>query len=58
MEHTLSVEEMCAVVEAYIYERKKVRIKIVLNNLMSIRKHIIMLNEAYSYVIAYNNKQR
>lgn len=58
MEHTPSVEEMCAVVEAYIYERKKRKVRIVLNNLMSMRKHIIMLNEAYSYVIAYNNKEK
>lgn len=56
MGHTPSVEEMCAVVEAYIYERKGKKVRILLNNLMSVRKHIIMLNEAYSYVIAYNNK--
>ena len=58
MEHTPSVEEMCAVVEAYIYERKGKKLRILLNNLMSMRKHIIMLNEAYSYVIAYNNKEK
>ena len=55
MEHTPSVEEMIAVVQAYIYERKNVRVRIVFNNPMSMRKHIIMLNEAYSYVMAYRN---
>ena len=55
MEHTPSVEEMCAVVQEYIYERKRVRVRIVFNNPMSMRKHIIMLNEAYSYVLAYRN---
>ena len=55
MEHTPSVEEMVAVVQAYIYERKRVRVRIVFNNPMSMRKHIIMLNEAYSYVMAYRN---
>lgn len=55
MEHTPSVEEMIAVVQEYIYERKRVRVRIVFNNPMSMRKHIIMLNEAYSYVMAYRN---
>ena len=55
MEHTPSVEEMCAIVQEYIHERKRVRVRIVFNNPMSMRKHIIMLNEAYSYVMAYRN---
>lgn len=55
MEHTPSVEEMVAVVQEYIYERKRVRIRIVFDNPMSMRKHIIMLNEAYSYILAYRN---
>ena len=55
MEHTPSVEEMIAIVQAYIYERKNVRVRIVFDNPMSMRKHIIMLNEAYSYVMAYRN---
>jgi glutathione synthase/RimK-type ligase-like ATP-grasp enzyme len=58
MEHTPSVEEMVAIVQEYIYERKRVRVRIVFDNPMSMRKHIIMLNEAYSYVIAYNNKEK
>ena len=55
MEHTPSVEEMVAIVQAYIYERKRVRVRIVFDSPMSMRKHIIMLNEAYSYVLAYRN---
>lgn len=55
MEHTPSVEEMVAVVQAYIYERTGKNVRIVFNNPMSMRKHIIMLNEAYSYVMAYRN---
>lgn len=55
MEHTPSVEEMIAVVQAYIYERTGKNVRIVFNNPMSMRKHIIMLNEAYSYVMAYRN---
>jgi hypothetical protein len=55
MEHTPSVEEMVAIVQEYIYERKRVRVRIVFDNPMSMRKHIIMLNEAYSYVLAYRN---
>ena len=58
MEHTPSVEEMVAVVQAYIYERKRIRVRIVFNNPMSMRKHLIMLNEAYSYVMAYNNANK
>ena len=55
MEHTPSVEEMIAVVQAYIYERTGKNVRIVFNNPMSMRKHIIMINEAYSYVMAYRN---
>ena len=58
MGHTPSVEEMIAVVQAYIKERKGKSVRIVLNNPMSMRKHIIMLNEAYSYVMAYNNAKK
>jgi hypothetical protein len=55
MEHTPSVEEMCAIVQEYIYERKRVNVRIVFNDPMSMRKHIIMLNEAYNVAIAYRN---
>ena len=55
MEATQSVDEMIAVVQAYIKERTGKSIRIVLNNPMSIRKHIIMLNEAYNYIQSQNN---
>ena len=54
MGHTPSVEEMIAVVQAYIKERKGKSVRIVLNNPMSMRKHIVMLNEAYNIAIANN----
>lgn len=56
MEHTPSVEVMIAVVQEYLYKRTGKNIRIVLNNPMSIRKHIIMLNEAYNFVIEQNYK--
>lgn len=55
MEHTPSVEEMIAVVQEYIKERKGVNVRIVFDDMFSIRKHMIMLNEAYNYVINYRN---
>ena len=58
MEHTPSVEEMIAVVQAYILERKGRKVRIIFDNPMSMHKHIVMLNEAYSYVITYNNKEK
>lgn len=58
MEHTPSVEEMISVVQAYIFERKGRKVRIIFDNPMSIHKHIVMLNEAYSYVITYNNKEK
>lgn len=58
MEHTPSVDEMISVVESYIYERKRIKARIVFDNPMSMRKHVMMLNEAYSIAIAYNNKHK
>jgi len=58
MEHTPSVEEMIAVVQAYIKERKGRNVRIVLNNPMSIRKHMVMLNEAYNIAIANNENTK
>ncbi len=58
MEHTPSVEEMISVVQAYILERKGRKVRIIFDNPMSMHKHIVMLNEAYSYVITYNNKEK
>ena len=57
MDNTPSVEEMTAVVQAYIREKKGVNVKIVFDDMFSIRKHTIMLNEAYNYVMA-NNKPK
>lgn len=58
MGHTPSVEEMIAVVQAYIKERKGKSVRIVLNNPMSMRKHIVMLNEAYNIAIANNENTK
>ena len=55
MEHTPSVEEMIAVVQEYIYLKKGKTVRIVFNNPMNLRKHVIMLNEAYSVAIADRN---
>ena len=57
MDNTPSVEEMTAVVQAYIREKKGVNVRIVFDDMFSIRKHTIMLNEAYNYVMA-NNKPK
>jgi hypothetical protein len=56
MEHTPSVEEMIAVVQEYIKERTGKNVRIVFDDMFSIRKHMIMLNEAYNYVMNYRNK--
>ena len=58
MEHTPSVEEMIAVVQAYIKERKGRSVKIVFDNPMSIRKHMVMLNEAYNIAMANNENTK
>lgn len=58
MGHTPSVKEMIAVVEDYIYAKKRKKVKIVFDNPMNMHKHIIMLNEAYNVAIAYNNKEK
>lgn len=55
MEHMPSVEEMIAIVQEHIYERTGKKVRIVFNDPMSMRKHIIMLNEAYNVAIAYRN---
>ena len=55
MEHTPSVEEMIAIVQEYIKERTGKNVRIVFDDMFSIRKHMIMLNEAYNYVMNYRN---
>lgn len=52
-----SIEEMSAVVEAYIYEQTRRKVKIIFNNPMSMRMHFKKLCEAYSIVLAYNNSK-
>jgi len=50
----VSIEEMSAVVEAYIYEKTRHKVKIIFNNPMSMRMHFKKLCDAYSVVLAYN----
>jgi hypothetical protein len=57
MDNTPSVEEMTAIVQAYIREKKGVNVRIVFDDMFSIRKHTIMLNEAYNYVMATTNQK-
>ena len=58
MEHTPSVEEMIVVVKDYIQDRKRVRVKIVFDNPMRMRRDVMLLNEAYSIAVMYNNKDK
>jgi hypothetical protein len=50
-----SVEEMIAVVQAYIKEKKGVNVRIVFDDMFNVRKHTIMLNEAYNHILSLNN---
>jgi hypothetical protein len=54
----ITLEEMSAVVEAYIYERKGKRVKIVFDNLMLFHRHFQLLSRAYDIALAYNIKQK
>lgn len=47
---------MVRTVEQYIQDKTGKRVKIILNDPMNMRKHVIMLNEAYSISLAYYNK--
>ena len=58
MGHTPSVEEMIAIVQDYIYDRKRVRVKIVFDDPMRMRRDVMLLNEAYSIAVMYNNKDK
>jgi len=53
----VTIEEMSAVVEAYIYEKTRRKVKIIFNNPMSMRMHFKKLCDAYSVVLAYNETQ-
>jgi len=55
MDNMPSVEEMIAVVQAYIKEKKGVNVRIVFDDMFNVRKHTIMLNEAYNHILSLNN---
>ena len=50
MDNTPSVEEMTAIVQAYIREKKGVNVRIVFDDMFSIRKHTIMLKIGRAHV--------
>ncbi len=58
MEHTPSVEVMCAVVQDYIFLKKGKKVKIIFNDPMNLRKHLIMLNEAYNHVTSVTQQYK
>jgi len=45
-------------VEHYVYIRTGKRVKIVFNDAQSIRKHLILLGEAYAVAVYYNNQNK
>ena len=45
-------------VEHYVYIRTGKRVKIVFNDSMNIRKHLILLGEAYAVAMYYNNQNK
>jgi hypothetical protein len=47
-----------AVVENYVYIRTGKRIKIVFDDPQSIRKHLIMLGDAYSIAVNYKKTEQ
>jgi hypothetical protein len=49
---------MIAVVQAYIKERTGKQVRIIFDNPMNLRKHLIMLNEAYNHVMAQQQKEQ
>jgi hypothetical protein len=46
---------MVRTVEQFIQDKTGKRIKIIFDDPMNIRKHVIMLNEAYSISLTYYN---
>jgi hypothetical protein len=46
-----------AVVENYVYIRTGKRIKIVFNDPQNLRKHLILLGEAYAVAVNYNKSK-
>jgi len=49
---------MVRTVEQFIQDKTGKRIKIIFDDPMNIRKHVVMLNEAYSISLTYYNKQK
>ena len=49
---------MVRTVEQFIQDKTGKRIKIIFDDPMNIRKHVVMLNEAYSICLTYYNKQK
>jgi hypothetical protein len=48
---------MVRTVEQFIQDKTGKRVKIIFNDPMNMRKHVVMLNEAYSISLTYYNKQ-
>jgi len=48
---------MIAIVENYIYIRKGIKVRIVFNDPMNMRKHLIMLGEAYNIAVNYKKSE-
>ena len=45
-------------VEQYVYIRTGKRVKIVFNDPQSLRKHLMLLGEAYAVAMYYNNQNK
>jgi hypothetical protein len=45
-------------VENYVYIRTGKRVKIVFNNSMNLRKHLMLLGEAYAVAVYYNKQNK
>lgn len=54
---TDDTSRMIAIVENYIYIRKGVKVRIVFDDPMSMRKHLIMLGEAYNIAVNYKKTE-
>lgn len=50
--------EMIHKVEQYVYIRTGKQVKIVFNDSMNLRKHLILLGEAYAVAVYYNNQNK
>lgn len=58
MERTISIDELKAVVEAYILDRKGVKIKIVFQNPKLYDRHLKLLYHAYDVARAYYENKK